>query len=529
MIRIFSSRVKQLRRLLQASLSTPPLMTLPDLDTPPIRRSPRPIGTREAAALDAIFVVAPLRADSCLQALPEAARWRALQARAPARAQQHRSTVLANARQTLAVLGTAGPDATPFQRLELAGRMLRELGTSRPARIALLVAADLPERAGWYEALLAAALTWNYAPPSFRRERTPHRRLSAIQLHAAPALDLARIAATARGTNLVRHLTALPPNSLDARAYRRLLGQLARRHGLRLRWHGESALKRLGCGAFLAVTRGNPARDAGIAQLVWRGARRRPGAPVALVGKGVLFDTGGTNLKPHRHMLDMHTDMAGSAVALATLIALAELRAPFAAEAWLAITENNIGPSAYRPQEVVRAANGTTIQVIHTDAEGRMALADTLVLAARRKPRLIVDFATLTGACVQALTERYSGVFTNRPELVSRLQQAGAASGERVWPFPLDEDFDTDLDSKIADIKQCTVDSKGDHILAARFLARFVPDRLAWVHVDLAAATRSGGLAHIEHDITGFGVRFALQLLLEPPAPRRAAAGAGRA
>jgi leucyl aminopeptidase len=311
-----------------------------------------------------------------------------------------------------------------------------------------------------------------------------------------------------------------------ARAYRRLLGQLARRHGLRLRWHSEGALKRLGCGAFLAVARGNAARDAGIARLVWRGARRRPGAPVALVGKGVLFDTGGTNLKPHRHMLDMHTDMAGSAVALATLIALAELRAPFAAEAWLAITENNIGPSAYRPQEVVRAANGTTIQVIHTDAEGRMALADTLVLAARRKPRLIVDFATLTGACVEALTERYSGVFTNRPELAARLQHAGSASGERVWPFPLDEDFDTDLDSKIADVKQCTVDNKGDHILAARFLARFVPDSLQWVHVDLSAATRSGGLAHIDNDVTGFGVRFALQLLLEPPAPRRAAARA---
>ena len=192
------------------------------------------------------------------------------------------------------------------------------------------------------------------------------------------------------------------------------------------------------------------------------------------MGKGILFDTGGINLKPHRSMLDMHTDMSGSAVALASLVALSELRAPLAADAWLAITENNIGPSAYRPQEIVRACNGTTIQVIHTDAEGRMVLADTLALAARTRPRLTLDFATLTGACVYALTERYSGAFTNREPLAARLVAAGAATGERVWNFPLDEDFDSDLESEHADIVQCAVEGKGDHILAARFLKRFI-------------------------------------------------------
>jgi leucyl aminopeptidase len=196
------------------------------------------------------------------------------------------------------------------------------------------------------------------------------------------------------------------------------------------------------------------------------------------------------------------------------LIALSELRIPIAADAWLAITENNIGPSAYRPQEVVRACNGTTIQVIHTDAEGRMVLADTLALAARTRPRLTIDFATLTGACVYALTERYSGVFTNRPELAARLQSAGADSGERVWNFPLDEDFDSDLESTVADIVQCAVEGKGDHILAARFLKRFIGDRNPWVHVDLSSATRRGGLAHVGTEITGFGVRLTLELLL---------------
>ena len=159
---------------------------------------------------------------------------------------------------------------------------------------------------------------------------------------------------------------------------------------------------------------------------------------MSLVGKGICFDTGGTNLKAHKGMLDMHTDMEGSAVALGSLYALHALRSPLAVDCWLAITENRIGPLAYKPQDVVRAANGTTIQVIHTDAEGRMVLADALSLASTKKPRAIIDYATLTGACVYALTERYSGAFTNRPAVArpdrGRGHQAAAsASGVSRW------------------------------------------------------------------------------------------------
>jgi leucyl aminopeptidase len=163
----------------------------------------------------------------------------------------------------------------------------------------------------------------------------------------------------------------------------------------------------------------------------------------------------------------------------------------------------------------VRAANGVTIQVVHSDAEGRMALADVLALASRTSPDLIIDFATLTGACVIALGDRYAGAFVNRPELRAAVEAAGRASGERVWSFPMDEDYDADLDSTIADILQCTPDSKADHILAARFLNRFVPPEIPWLHIDLAPSNRSGGLAHIPTDFTGFGVRFVTELLLE--------------
>jgi leucyl aminopeptidase len=209
----------------------------------------------------------------------------------------------------------------------------------------------------------------------------------------------------------------------------------------------------------------------------------------------------------------MHTDMEGSAVAVGSLYALHSVGSRLAVDCWLAITENRIGPTAYKPQDVITAHNGTTIQVIHTDAEGRMVLADTLSLAAQSKPRTIIDYATLTGACVYALTERYSGAFTNRPDSRDVIEAAGASSGERVWVFPMDKDFDTDIESAVADVLQCSVDSKGDHILAARFLSRFVPKSIPWLHLDLAAGTRHGGLAHINTEITGFGVRYTLELL----------------
>jgi leucyl aminopeptidase len=161
----------------------------------------------------------------------------------------------------------------------------------------------------------------------------------------------------------------------------------------------------------------------------------------------------------------------------------------------------------------VRASNGVTIQVVHSDAEGRMVLADTLALASREEPRFMVDFATLTGACVNALTERYAGAFTNRPALQPWLQDVGRASGERIWCFPMDEDYDCELESTVADVMQCTADGKGDHILAARFLNRFVGSAVPWVHVDLAPSERKGGLGHVPTEFTGFGVRYAVHLL----------------
>jgi leucyl aminopeptidase len=441
--------------------------------------------------------------------------------------------------ETLVLAVCLAGTASTFERLNAAGKLARLALESEPSSLLLCAhGGDGGVMQAALYATIAALQAAAFRFATFKTDAKPHRPLKRIDISAAgklTALDLTL--ATSGGNNLARWLTALPPNTLDAAGYRRLLQELARRLGFTFKFYGEAQLKRLGAGAFLAVSQGNATRDAGIVHLAYRPgvATPRSGLPrsgsppaVSLVGKGICFDTGGTNLKTHKGMLDMHMDMEGSAVAVGSLYALHSLRSPLAVDCWLAITENRTGPTAYKPQDVVRAHNGTTIQVIHTDAEGRMVLADTLSLAASAKPRAIIDYATLTGACVYALTERYSGAFTNRPEAREHIEAAGSSSGERVWCFPMDADFDTDLESTVADVLQCTTEGKGDHILAARFLNRFVPKNIAWLHLDLAAGARAGGLAHIGTEITGFGVRYTLDLLQRgwPPAVQRAATGA---
>jgi leucyl aminopeptidase len=211
-------------------------------------------------------------------------------------------------------------------------------------------------------------------------------------------------------------------------------------------------------------------------------------------------------------MHGMHEDMNGSAVALGILLAATEARLPVGLDCWLALARNDIGPRAYRQNEVVTAFNGTTIEIVHTDAEGRMVLADTLALAARARPDLMIDFATLTGSMHTALGDRYSGIFATSEELARQALAAGAASGERVCLFPMDADYDSALDSAIADIRQCTMEGHADHILAARFLKRFTENR-PWIHMDLSASSCKGGLGAVGSDVTGFGVAWGAALL----------------
>jgi leucyl aminopeptidase len=304
----------------------------------------------------------------------------------------------------------------------------------------------------------------------------------------------------------------LPPNELTPGSYRKRVRELARQKGWRHEEYDLKRLGKLGAGAFVAVARGSADADAAIVHLSYRHPRARK--TIALVGKGICFDTGGHNLKTARSMQGMYKDMNGSAVALGILVAASALKLPVRLDCWMAIARNDIGPHAYLQSEVVTALNGTTIEIVHTDAEGRMVLADALTLAARAKPDLVVDFATLTGSMHVAVGERYSGVFATSEALARAALTAADASGERVCVFPQDEDYDEDLESAIADVKQCTLEGGGDHILATRFLKRFVGDT-PWLHMDLSSAKCKGGLGAVATDINGFGVAWGLELVKE--------------
>ena len=247
------------------------------------------------------------------------------------------------------------------------------------------------------------------------QKKKPAQALKEIYVAGRPAgAEFSKASALARANLLARELTALPPNQLDPLHYRQRLRALAREKAFTIEEYDFRKLKKMGAGAFCAVAQGSDGDGGGaaIVHLSWR-PKKKMLKSLALVGKGICYDTGGHNLKPAKYMAGMHEDMNGSAVALSILVAAAELHLPVAIDCWLAIAKNHLSPTAYAQGDIVKALNGTTIEVVHTDAEGRMVLADTLALAAKQKPALMIDFATLTGSMLSALGQRYSGVFAS--------------------------------------------------------------------------------------------------------------------
>ena len=327
------------------------------------------------------------------------------------------------------------------------------------------------------------------------------------QFDVAP-FDVLR--AQASGNLLCRELTVLAPNQLTPSIYRQRIKKLADDYQWKIEEFSLSKLRKMGAGAFVAVAQGSTDDDAAIVHLTYRHPQAKK--TIALVGKGICFDTGGHNLKPARYMHNMHEDMNGSAVALGILLAATQSQAAVNIDCWLALAQNHISPTAYKQNDIVTALNGTTIEIVHTDAEGRMVLADTLTLASRAKPDLMIDFATLTGSMATALGARYSGVLGNREALVQQAVAIGQQTGERLCAFPLDEDYETALDSKVADIKQCTLDGDADHILATRFLKRFVENDVPWLHIDLSSSRCEGGLGMVASEVNGFGVVWGLAM-----------------
>ncbi len=294
------------------------------------------------------------------------------------------------------------------------------------------------------------------------------------------------------------------PASLAERIARRL-----KRVGVAVEILEPPALRRLGMGALLAVGGGSGHKPR-LVVMRWPGRAGKPGgkrAPVALVGKGVTFDTGGIDIKPAARMERMKGDMAGAAAVGGTMLALALHRHRGPVVGIVPLVENMPSGASYRPGDVVRAYDGRTIEIIDTDAEGRLILADALAYTARRfRPRAIVDMATLTGSVIAALGHLYAGIFANDETLAASLIAAGRPVGERLWRLPLDPDYDAHLRSDIADIRQVAPDEESaDAVHAAQFLQGFVGDT-PWAHLDIAGVENLHGEGR--HGASGFAVRL---------------------
>jgi leucyl aminopeptidase len=484
-----------------------------------IRCTQRPgkADSKGLASVDQLLLILPTRTPAAVwRRVPQGKKLQELLRKRLAGDVPILQTRLTNKRQTLVVAGKISGDADAFEQLTFARKLVAAAATEKAGCLGILVAGfSHHEQQVICKAVVAAGLAAGFNLPEFKSKPSPQKIRTIRVLGMDDPVDLSRTIAEAKGNNLARWLTALPPNKLDALNYAAILKDLAKDHGWQYKRFTTKELEKLGAGAFLAVAQGNDDDSASIVRLRYRPGKANASATLSLVGKGIIFDTGGTNLKPFASMLDMHGDMQGSAVATGTLLAISEMQLPVPVDCWLAITENRTGPSAYKSQDVVTAANGKTIQTIHTDAEGRMVLADTLTFASREKPKLMIDYATLTGAVINAITTTYSGVFTNRSDWHPRLKRTGRVCGERVWPFPIGKEFLSDLKSDTADIQQCSAKAVADHILAGSFLAEFVENNTPWVHVDLAASNHKGGLAHIPTEVTGFGVRYTMSLILD--------------
>ena len=392
-------------------------------------------------------------------------------------------------------------------------KALQLLHEEQPKSIAIAVSVDAAQRQRAAELAVYGAWVNGALLPMHKQkdERKPLQKITLAGEVDKKPFDALR--AQAAGNLLCRELTVTAPNELTPGLYRQRIKKLAQANGWKHEAFDMKKLRKMGAGAFVAVAQGSEFEDAAIVHLTYKHPKAKQ--TVALVGKGICFDTGGHNLKPSRYMHNMHEDMNGSAVSLGILLAASEQKLAVNIDCWLAIAQNHISPKAYKQNDIVKALNGTHIEIIHTDAEGRMVLADTLTLASRAKPDLMIDFATLTGSMAMALGARYSGVFGTTDELAQRAVSVGKQTGERLCAFPQDEDYEPALDSKVADIKQCTLDGEADHILATRFLKRFVEHDTPWLHIDLSASRCEGGLGAVGTEVTGFGVGWGLAMLCD--------------
>lgn len=352
----------------------------------------------------------------------------------------------------------------------------------------------------------------------FLRYKTPEARtwrgideITVLSQRRISARVVGELQIMCDATSMARDLVNMPPRDCTPTFIARKAREVAKRGKLGIKIFDRAQLARMGANALLAVAQGST-EPPYLIRLHYK-PRGRSSKVVNLVGKGITFDSGGLSIKTAAGMETMKCDMAGAAAVLATMQAIAALKPRVEVRAYIPTCENMINGHATRPGDVVRAMNGKSIEILNTDAEGRLILADALSLVGREKGDLIIDLATLTGACVVALGTEYAGLFSNDDKLAERLIGAGVLSGERLWRMPLASEYRDLIKGAVADIKN-TGGPWGGAITAALFLKEFVPESAKWAHIDIAGpAFAEGARSHIHKGGVGFGVRTLIRYL----------------
>ncbi|MCH2408085.1 MAG: leucyl aminopeptidase [Acidimicrobiales bacterium] len=324
--------------------------------------------------------------------------------------------------------------------------------------------------------------------------------------------------AVVEGVVLARDLVNEPGGSLTPQVFARKATRMAKEKGLTAKVMDEAAIKKAGFGGLLGVNRGSdhPPR---FVELTYR-PKGKAKATLALVGKGITFDSGGLSIKPWQGMSEMKTDMGGAAAVIGAMSALSSLAPKIRVKGYLPMTDNMLGGDATRPGDVLKIRNGKTIEVINTDAEGRLILADALSLASEANPDAIVDLATLTGACVVALGSDIAGLMGKNDAFLNQVEKAAKDAGEKVWQLPLPDEYKDLYKSPIADMKNISAGGYGGALTAGLILSEFVPEGIPWAHLDIAGPARADkdNAENVEGG-TGFGVRTLIKLIqsFEPP------------
>ncbi len=428
------------------------------------------------------------------------------------------TSIVASERGLVAVVGLGDVDDFTEQSLRTAGAALAKTA-KRQKNITTTLLADATSTVNSLNPGLAAQCLaeglelGRYVGGSYK-SKAPKQDLAKVTVAGSTAKvvkDGITIGqAIAAGQILARDFVNEPGGTLTPAEFAKRTTAMAKTAGLQCKVMDLAAIKKAKLGGLLGVNRGSTNHPRFV-ELTY--SPKKPKATIAFVGKGVTFDAGGLSIKNGTGMMTMKMDMGGAAAVIGAMSALKAVNAPVKVKAFVPMTDNMLGGDATRPGDVLKIRNGKTIEVLNTDAEGRLILADALSLASEAKPDAIVDLATLTGAAMAALGPKIAALMSNDDEFADKVAGAAEAAGERVWPMPLPQDYKSQIDSPIADIKNIGKPMGGGALTAGLILSEFVADGIAWVHLDIAgpawteaddAESRKGG--------TGFGVRTLVEL-----------------